>query len=488
MSRKRVWSALAVLVAVVAVITAASFVVRTSSPGSAAQLREGSTAVVDGPERADGVLVSRTLFGRSDEAIVVTPGADAQSWDRARALAEEHQTPVFALDDADRAEVAEEMGRLGVSTIYVVGDTSAAGGLGDARTTPDTRAMSGQRAPQTGSSIAYLSEAARPDAEATAHAAGARVVRVPADDPRGTGESVRVLREQPTAAVRAFGSGFGSSDEFADRVHTARTQPELPGGGQVVFPGRQIVALYGSPGSPTLGPLGAQDIPASIDRVKKLAAEYQPYSRVPVVPAFEIIVTVASSEPGPDNSYSSMVDPARIRPWVDAARAAGVYVTLDLQPGRTDFLTQARRYADLLAQPHVGLALDPEWRLKPDQVHLTQIGSVSADEVNRTSQWLAGFTAERGLPQKVFVLHEFDSAMLANRERIDTSHPELQVLIHADGHGEPPVKMGTWQRLVTDLPPNVWMGWKNFYTEDHPTFTPSQTLQVRPHPVFVSYQ
>jgi hypothetical protein len=488
MSRNRVWSVLAVLVVVAAVAAVLSAVVRSSSPSSAAQLREGSAAVVDGPDRADGVLVSRTLFGRSDEAIVVTPAAGAQGWDRARTLAEEHQTPVFALDDADRGEVADEIGRLGVTTVYVIGDISAAGGLGAARISPDTAAMSGQRASQAGSSIAFLSDAAGPDAEVTAHAAGARVVRVPADDPRGTGESVRVLRDHPTAAVRAFGTGFGSSDQFADRVHIARTQAELPGGGQIVFPGRQIVALYGSPGSPTLGPLGAQDIEASIDRVKKLAAEYQPYSRVPVVPAFEIIVTVASSEPGPDNSYSSMVDPARIRPWVDAARAAGVYVTLDLQPGRTDFLTQARRYADLLAQPHVGLALDPEWRLKPDQVHLTQIGSVSADEVNRTSQWLAGFAAERRLPQKVFVLHEFDSAMLVNRERIDTSHPELQVLIHADGHGEPPVKMGTWQRLVTDLPPNIWMGWKNFYTEDHPTFTPSRTMQVRPLPVFVSYQ
>ena len=40
-----------------------------------------------------------------------------------------------------------------------------------------------------------------------------------------------------------------------------------------------------------------------------------------------------------------------------------MYVVLDLQPGRTDFLTQAKRYEPLLALPHVGLALDPEWRL-----------------------------------------------------------------------------------------------------------------------------
>ncbi|ASR01310.1 hypothetical protein GCWB2_02400 [Gordonia rubripertincta] len=123
-----------------------------------------------------------------------------------------------------------------------------------------------------------------------------------------------------------------------------------------------------------------------------------------------------------------------------------------------DFLEQARRYADLLALPHVGLALDPEWRLKPDQVHLTQIGSVEADEVNRTSEWLAGLVRDRGLPQKLFVLHQLDAGMLAQRKSIITDRPELQVVLHADGHGTPPVKMETWRRLLDDLPAGVWMG------------------------------
>ena len=78
---------------------------------------------------------------------------------------------------------------------------------------------------------------------------------------------------------------------------------------------------------------------------------------------------------------------------MEAAGAAGMAVVLDLQPGRTDFLTQAQQYADLLALPYVGLALDPEWRLAPDQVHLRQIGSVGIDEVNGVSAWLADFTA-----------------------------------------------------------------------------------------------
>ena len=153
-----------------------------------------------------------------------------------------------------------------------------------------------------------------------------------------------------------------------------------------------------------------------------------------------------------------------------------------------NFLTQAKRYADLLAIPHVGLALDPEWRLKPDQVHLTQIGSVGAAEVNATSDWLAGLTREHRLPQKLFVLHEFDTDMLANRRQIVTTRPELQTVIHADGHGIPSVKMDTWRRILVDLPPNVVMGWKNFYTEDTPMLTPAQTMNVEPSPFFVSFQ
>ena len=72
----------------------------------------------------------------------------------------------------------------------------------------------------------------------------------------------------------------------------------------------------------------------------------------------------------------------------------GVYVILDLQPGRTDFLTQAKRYEEFLRLPHVGLALDSEWRLEPNQVHLRQIGSVDAAEINTVVDWLAALVRE----------------------------------------------------------------------------------------------
>jgi hypothetical protein len=47
------------------------------------------------------------------------------------------------------------------------------------------------------------------------------------------------------------------------------------------------------------------------------------------------------------------MDPAMIREWVDRAADEGIYVVLDLQPGRTDFLTQAQRYRSLLELPQV---------------------------------------------------------------------------------------------------------------------------------------
>jgi hypothetical protein len=78
---------------------------------------------------------------------------------------------------------------------------------------------------------------------------------------------------------------------------TSASGRELPGGGRVLFPGRRMIALYGTPGIPVLGLLGEQDLPGSIGRAKAIAAEYQALTDDVVVPAFEIIATIASASP-----------------------------------------------------------------------------------------------------------------------------------------------------------------------------------------------
>lgn len=281
--------------------------------------------------------------------------------------------------------------------------------------------------------------------------------------------------------------GSASPADPADPV-PVEARPELPGGGRTVFPGRRLVALYGHPGAPSLGVLGEQGVAAAVVRARRVARPYRARSDVPVVPTFELIATVAHRSPGPDGNYSGEAPVSRLRPWVRAAGRNGMYVLLDLQPGRADILEQAQRYRSLLLQPHVGLAVDPEWKLAPGQKPLGQIGGIGAAEINRTSAWLARLTRENGLPQKLLVVHQFRLDMIRHEDRLRTDRAELALLVHMDGQGSPAQKEATWDAVRRARPDRVRLGWKNFYDEDSVLFTPRRTLDRRPEPVMVSYQ
>ena len=263
---------------------------------------------------------------------------------------------------------------------------------------------------------------------------------------------------------------------------------ELPGGGTRIFEGKTYVALYGHPGSRALGVLGEQGTAATIKRAKKVAASYRPHTDRRVVPALEIIATIASRSAGSDGDYSSESSVAKLRPMVEAAGRAGTYVVLDLQSGRSTFLSQAKRYRELLLEPHVGLALDPEWRLKPGQRHLKQIGSVKASEINDVVDWLADLTREAGLPQKMLLLHQFRTSMITNRSSLDTSRDELAIVIQMDGLGPQAAKRNTWRALRSNAPKGIAFGWKNFIDEDRPMLGPKATMAIKPEPRWVSFQ
>lgn len=319
---------------------------------------------------------------------------------------------------------------------------------------------------------------------ATARAAGAPVQVLAAADPRATSESMAAVAE---GNVVALGEGFGTQEEFDEQVKLA-ANGELPGGGGLVFPGRRMVALYGHPSGPALGVMGEQPPEEAVALAEQYAAQYQELTDWPVVPAFEIIATVASDVPGADGDYSNESQPEELRPYVDAITEAGGYAFLDLQPGRARLIDQAKMYEDLLKHPNVGLALDPEWKIGPDEVPMTNVGHVEAEEVNEVNEWLAQLVQDNDLPQKGVILHQFQQQMLRDRDQIDTSHPELSFILHADGHGDAGQKFDTWDAMRQGLSPDFFMAWKNFIDEDTPMFDPTQTYEVDPRPWFVSYQ
>jgi hypothetical protein len=326
---------------------------------------------------------------------------------------------------------------------------------------------------------------------ATARAAGIPVHLLPADsaNPQAHASVVDALHASTTTKTLAIGAEFAAQPALDWKIRTARSGVQLPGGGQLLFPEHQFIALYGTPSTGVLGVLGEQGADAAVQRAHDVAAPYTALTDKTVVPMFEIIATVAAGGPGKDGNYSNELSVDEFRPFVDAAAAAGMYIVIDLQPGRTDFLTQAKQYQPLLELPNVGLALDPEWRLGPDQVPLKQIGSVTAAEVNSVTTWLADLANEKGLPQKMLVLHQFRPAMISDRTSLDLSRPEVAVLIHADGQGGQGDKQATWANLHRDAPAGVHWGWKNFYDEDHPMLTPEQTMgAVSPAPDLITYQ
>lgn len=299
--------------------------------------------------------------------------------------------------------------------------------------------------------------------------------------------------EDPQEAPLAPERSADATEQW--RIDLAASGLQLPGGGTDVFPGRRLVANYGSPATAALGVLGETSVDANLAQLTSLAEQYKTSApsgaeSLPIVPSLEIIVSVATVEATPNEDYSKYLAKYRVRQWVEAATEAGAFVILDLQPGRTDFVTQAKWFEEFLRLPNVGLALDPEWRIGPNEVHLRRIGSVEAAEVNAVIDYLVGLVHEEALPQKILVLHQFKRSMLPDRELIKTP-PELAVVVHADGQGPLGSKYGTWDDLVTQPTgpdQNLWWGWKNFYDEDDPVATPTQVNQVEPLPVLITYQ
>jgi hypothetical protein len=506
----------------------------TTLPPGCRQKAVTSPSIVDTDASRLSVAISSEAFDCAP-AVVVASG-NSGSLVIAAQLASAAHGPLLV--EGDTEMVTDEIERLKPDVVYVIGDPSPVSG------DPETRVLTASQAIEEASALldgapilqatganrlgravvatvnrsAVITAAFEPDATTDADwvaahssatdtvwladarrldlmapvlaAAGARGETVLLSDPhdlRAPQATVEALRSiEPDHTIPA--GGF-PPDSLAWQLPALVSAPELPGGGLVMHPGRRLVALYGNPTTSALGVLGEQSAEESVSRVMEIAQGYDA-DGVPILPSFEIIATVASATSGEDNNYSAEMSPEVLRPWIEVAGANGVYVILDLQPGRTDFLTQAKLYEEFLRLPYVGLALDSEWRLESDQVHLRQIGSVDAAEINTVVEWLASLVREENLPQKYLLLHQFRLDMITNRDLINKPQ-ELAVVIQMDGQGPLSTKYDTWNALTagTEDAGFRW-GWKNFYDEDTPRggATAEQVLALDPVPVYVSFQ
>ena len=302
--------------------------------------------MLPGEDPAGAALaLSAALFAASDVAMLA-PAEDAEAV--TALLPHLPRLPAPLLLGTDQA-VAAELERLGAGTLVVAEGTDLAG-LEDGREIveidpsdeePGLPRVADQE-PKSAASLLVDTALEAPTpalASAVASAVGGTVVEMPDGDLGRSSESVAAAKaaagEDATTGVLALGAAFGETTALIDMLGKLGAMAQLPGGGTTVFPGRRMIAAYGTPDVPSLGILGEQGLEETLTRVQEMAADYDDLAEEPIVPAFELITTLASSDPGGDGDYSSELGVEGLREWVDAAGEAGVYVVLDLQPPPT---------------------------------------------------------------------------------------------------------------------------------------------------------
>lgn len=267
--------------------------------------------------------------------------------------------------------------------------------------------------------------------------------------------------------------------------------PYLPRGGHGIFQKHMVVMAYGTANTGVLGILGETDPDEAARRLEERAKPWAAASGRPVLPAFELITSVAQRSPGPDGRYSVGLAHADVQRYLEAARRAKMLLVLDFQPGRANVLDQVKSYERFLLQPEVGIAIDPEWVLKEGERPGKQIGALDAATLNEVSAYLSDLVKRNRLPEKMFLVHQFKTFMLPDREKI-VDRFGLATVFHVDGFGPRHAKKQTYDLLSSKdgvIPGGrVHNGYKLFIDEDVPLQTAAEVMRHTPRPELVSYQ
>lgn len=253
-----------------------------------------------------------------------------------------------------------------------------------------------------------------------------------------------------------------------------------------IFAGQRVLTYYGNPLSSQMGVLGEADPQTVVEWLRGEATNYQKVDGVPVRPALHLIVTVAQGWPTDDGKYRLRMSPSLIREWVDIAAANDLLIFLDVQPGLSNVKEEVDAIRLWLTQPHVHLAVDPEFTMPNGKVPGTVIGTLDAAQINEASKILDNTVAQYNLPRKALVVYQFTPNMLTNKQNI-VKRQNVDVVTVMDGFGSPELKQSHYTWYVADELIQ-FAGIKLFYRHDKPLMTPAEVLALRPKPNLIIYQ
>jgi hypothetical protein len=282
-----------------------------------------------------------------------------------------------------------------------------------------------------------------------------------------------------------IGASAGDSDDPAPAEEMSEPI-ELPRGGRSLLPEYRLVGFYGAPQDDALGALGIGTPQQASERLLEQAEAYEGGGRK-VMPVFELLATIAADSPGDDGMYRTRQPHSVIREYLAEARRNKGILLLDIQPGRADFADEVRRLQRYLDEPDVGLALDPEWHVGPDEVPGDVIGSVTATEVNGIADGLSRTVERLGLPEKLLVIHQFTGDMITSKALLEPREG-LAIVLNVDGFGDAPNKIAKYDELRPRRASGFGSGFKLFYLEDLGLMRPADVLRLKPVPDLIVYE
>jgi hypothetical protein len=263
---------------------------------------------------------------------------------------------------------------------------------------------------------------------------------------------------------------------------------ELPRGGRTLFPTYRLVGFCGTPGAPELGELQG-NFPKE---VKELETRTAPYAKGrPLLPVFELIAVVVQSGAGKDGKYRRRVDDSIVDEYLRAARKSKALLLLNIQPGQSDFLTEVKSFESYLREPDVGVALDPEWAMKPKQRPGRFYGQTDGETINDVAAYLSSLVTEGNLPEKALVFHQVNRGVLKDEVELKPL-PGVAFIKSVDGLGPVHSKIETYDYLMLTMKRGVHPGFKLFFDEDtrggSHMMGPRDVLALSPRPEYVMFE
>lgn len=236
-----------------------------------------------------------------------------------------------------------------------------------------------------------------------------------------------------------------------------------------------------------MGILGEYDQETLLTILREQAAVYEALDPArPVKMAFEVIGSVAQVYEGEDGNYLAYIDDERLQAWVDFTAANDLLLIIDCQFGRRTVQDEIEAFLPWLEEPHVHLALDPEFHIEAGEVPGEVLGTIDASWVTYAQETLAEFTMQRGLPPKILIVHQFNLYSISNPEQIPPV-PGVQFVLEIDGWGAPEAKQETYA-VITGGTAVEFLGFKLWYRQDEPLMTEAEVLALQPPPDIVIYQ